>query len=140
MLVWKPQSNHPHNLFARNLNICLLLVWKPQSSHPHNLFPRNHNIFSPLVWKPQSSHPHSYLQETLIFFHCVFHLVSIEGCQGFAPLCFILSPFLKLMFCLDTTLWAYVLCDCHLVNLCFITSSLHDFVFLLLISRIAIML
>jgi len=81
----------------------------------------------------------AYLQETLIFFGCVSCLVSIEGYQRFVLLCFILSSFLKLVFCLVTTLWAYVLSHCHLVNLCFITSSLHDFVFLPLVRIIASM-
>lgn len=120
----KPQSNHPHSLFAKNLNIFLPFVGKPQSTIHITYLQATFFSFLPLVWKPQSSHLHSLFARKLKFLKLclspsvhwrlskicsfVFHLMAIpQTCVSFcnhsSSLRFILSPLFEPMFCFIAT-------------------------------------
>jgi len=120
----KPQSNHPHSLFAKNLNIFLPFVWKPQSTIHITYLQETFFFFGRLFESHNLAICIAYLQENLKFLNCVSHLVSIEGCQKIcsfvfhlmaipqtcvsfcnhsSSLCFILSPLFEPMFCFIAT-------------------------------------
>jgi hypothetical protein len=106
MLVWKPQSNHAHNLFPRNLNNFSPLVWKPKSSHPHSLFARNLNIF--LLHLSLSDHWRLSKICSFVFRFVTIFQACVLSCHHSLSLCFVSLPPSELVFHHLITSWLCV--------------------------------